>query len=183
MWEAWSALSGHPSGWAPWRSHQGCVRAPGELNPGASMSTWAGARAGGAERGPLASKRSWGRAGTAVAISDAWKVARPGADKPCQQCALHPHRVVQGQSKCPCRVWGVWRWETLPEASNSLHQNDSSPLTAVKRHHRRKEALTKYFIALTDLPFLRRLLKMKHPLDLYLLQVVSRLEVSNIIRV
>lgn len=98
------ALSGHPSGWGPWRSYQGCVRAPGELNPEVSMSTWAGARAGGAEWGPLASKTSWGRAEAAVAVSNAWKVARRGAGKPCHQCALHPHCVVWSQSKCPCRV-------------------------------------------------------------------------------
>lgn len=46
----------------------------------------------------------------------------------CRRCALCPHRVVAvSQSKCPCRVSGAWRWETLPEAIHSLHQNGKTP--------------------------------------------------------
>lgn len=146
---------------------------PGELNPGGSVSTL--------EQGQEEQPRThWSARPAGEGLGQLLPSVMPGGwqgQRPanlCHQCALCPRRVVvESRSKCPCRASGVWRWETLPETINSLHQNGGSPtfysaLGELQPTDRwegaaRSEALTKYFVALTVLSFFRWLLKMKNP--------------------
>lgn len=90
--------------------------------------------------------------------------------------ALHPHGAAVGSSEANVfhRAGGTWTWEAPHTSMSSSKQNGGSPVLCSALREMQPidgweqawgfEGLVKYLAALTDLPFFRRLLKMKNPL-------------------
>lgn len=155
-----SALSGHPSGWGPWRSHQSCVGAPGQ------------AKSWGQEEQP---GTHW--PGASKLLSPVHTLSPPCSCKRVEVNVPAERRGHGGgrlflQQLIPCTETAA------PSLSSQLWGNCN--LLRGGKGQQGLKPLQNNLLPWQIFPSSGNSLKWKIPLDLYLLLMASRSEISNI---